>query len=99
MCAPCVAEYIAIAGKPTPTLDARRTQNLCSLEIRVGASLLAMNDYTVSRWLLGHLDVIQHPVHCQFRQHDDLLNRHHRVPMWPFQITREVAGHDAGRGE
>ncbi|MGF6165322.1 hypothetical protein ABIE16_004636 [Pseudomonas sp. 2725] len=43
----------AIASKLAPTVDLSRTQTLCSLQIPVGASLLAKNDNAVSikpRW-------------------------------------------------
>jgi hypothetical protein len=44
-------------------------------------------------------DVIQHSIHRQLGQHDDLLNRHCRVPMWPFQIPRKITRHHTGLGQ
>jgi|LNAP01.1.fsa_nt_gb hypothetical protein len=71
-----VAEHIAITSKAAPKLDVRRTQNLYALEIRVGASLLAMNEYTFFQWLLVRLNLKHYSFYRQLRQHDDLLNCH-----------------------
>ncbi len=44
---------------------------------------------------LRYVDVIQHPIHRQLGQHDDLLNRQERMPLRCLDIRGNVAGHDA----
>jgi len=45
---------------------------------------------------LGGDDVIHRAVHGQFREHDDLLNRHRLMALRAYQLGGEIAGQDTG---
>lgn len=62
-------------------------------------ALPAKNDDAILRCLLRYFGVIHHPVHRQFRLHDDLLDSQRRMPMRALQVRREISSHDAGRGQ
>ena len=58
--------------------------------------LPAKNVHAVNQtecYLPGNLNPIQHPIHRQLRQHDDLLNRHQRMPLRPLQTRRKITAH------
>ncbi len=50
-------------------------------------------------WGLADFVVIQHAVHGQFGEHDDLLDRQNRAPLRQVDVGGDVAGHEAGIGE
>jgi len=43
--------------------------------------------------------VIEHSVHRQFGENDDLLNRQNRAPLRQVDVGGNVAGHQAGLGQ
>ena len=43
--------------------------------------------------------IIQHAIHRQFSEHDDLLNRQNRPPLRQVDVGGDVAGHEAGLGQ
>ena len=62
----------------------------------VFASRLAPTGESVVGWGLGYFVVIQRPIHGQFGEHDDLLDRQNRSSLREFDVGGDVAGHEAG---
>ncbi len=50
-------------------------------------------------WKLWDFVVIQHAIHGQFGEHDDLLDRQDRAALWQVDVGGDVAGHQAGLGQ
>src|SRR5471030_1912993 len=77
-------------------LDTSRWQVLGPLRSPTGASSLATKsippaDLAVWR-RFRQFDVIEHPVHRQLGQHDDLLDSHGSVPVGTFQAGGKEIG-------
>ena len=49
--------------------------------------------------LSRHLQIVQHPVHGQLPQHDQLRNAQQHMPMRAVHQPGEVGGHGFGRGQ
>ena len=43
--------------------------------------------------------MIQCPIHRQFGQRNHLLNRQRGIAFGAFEVERQIAGHDIGRGQ
>ncbi len=45
------------------------------------------------------LQIIQHPIHRQLPEHDQLRNPQQHMPLRRVEHPREIIGHDLGRGQ
>jgi len=54
------------------------------------------NDHRLRYGLAVRVDVIQHPVHRQFTQHDGMLNAQQGMALSTVQLPGEIVQHDTG---